>query len=57
MAQRGMRKPQKVTIDADAFEDFVDEYFRKRVVSIEVLNTTDWRHPLLTDLKLVLDVV
>jgi hypothetical protein len=45
-----MRKAQKVTIDADAFEDFVDEYFRKRVVSIEVLNTTDWRHPWQTDL-------
>lgn len=45
-----MRKPQKVTIDADAFEDFVDEYFRKRIRSIEVLDAPDWRHPWRTDL-------
>lgn len=45
-----MRRNQKLLIDCDAWNDFVDRYFRNRIRSITVIEALPWRHPWFTEL-------
>jgi hypothetical protein len=45
-----MRRPQKILIDVDAWDEFVARYFRNRILSITVIEALTWRHPWFTEL-------
>jgi len=46
-----MRRPHRTYISAQAWDAFVAQYFRNRVLSITVIEADPWRHPWWTDLS------